>query len=258
MRRNRSENEIQIVFGASSGIGFAFTELLLNESSSSQIFATYRKTSDQEPLQNLSQKYPSRLNLMELEGTSDSDFSSFVQKLDGLRVEKVDLILNCIGVLTIGELGPERKAEELTRAGHLQIYENNVVPSLLIGKYFRGLLRASDYPRFFSISAKVGSITDNNIGGWYSYRMAKASLNMFMKTFSRELGRFNKNALVVSLHPGTTETKLSEPFMETAKKKYKIHTPKDTAKNLWKLISQLQIPGDNGTFYSWDGEKLPW
>ena len=88
--------------------------------------------------------------------------------------------------------------------------------------------------------------------------MAKASLNMFMKTFSRELGRFNKNALVVSLHPGTTETKLSEPFMETAKKKYKIHTPKDTAKNLWKLISQLQIPGDNGTFYSWDGEKLPW
>ncbi len=258
MSQSRPDQEIQVVFGASSGIGLAFTNLLLNENPSSQVFATYRKSSDKQSLKDLSQQFKDRLTLIELEGTKEPDFLSFCEKLEKLKIKKIDLIINCIGILTIGDLGPERKAEELTPEGHLKVYENNVIPAILIGKYFKALLRASEQPRFFSISAKVGSITDNNIGGWYSYRMAKASLNMFMKTFSRELGRFNKSSLIVALHPGTTETKLSEPFMETAKKKYKIHTPNDTAENLWKVVKQLQIPTDNGAFYSWDGEKLPW
>jgi NAD(P)-dependent dehydrogenase (short-subunit alcohol dehydrogenase family) len=108
---------------------------------------------------------------------------------------------------------------------------------------------------FATISAKVGSISDNRLGGWYAYRASKAALNMFIKNIAIEFARNKKKIILLSLHPGTTKTELSEPF--TKNTKYQLHTPIETAKNLLSVIENKTLD-DSGKFFSWDGEELPW
>jgi len=104
-----------------------------------------------------------------------------------------------------------------------------------------------------TISAKVGSIEDNRLGGWYSYRASKAALNMFIKTAAIELARSKPNTVLVALHPGTVDSKLSKPFGSNANKR----PAYNAAQDILTVIEQLK-QGDTGTFLSYTGEKLPW
>lgn len=113
----------------------------------------------------------------------------------------------------------------------------NTLPSLLLAKYFTPKLKRSTAPKFATISAKVGSISDNQLGGWYSYRASKAALNMFLKTMSIEWQRMVKHGTVLSLHPGTTDTALSAPF-QTNVPEGKLFTPERVAKDLLGLIEK--------------------
>jgi NAD(P)-dependent dehydrogenase (short-subunit alcohol dehydrogenase family) len=121
-------------------------------------------------------------------------------------------------------------------------------------KYFLPLLDCEKESVFVSLSAKVGSIEDNKYGGWYSYRASKAALNQLIKTASIELKVKNKKAICVSIHPGTVTSKLSKPFQ---KSDLKIQLPNESAKNILKVVSNLK-PEDTGTFFNWNGEKIPW
>lgn len=126
----------------------------------------------------------------------------------------------------------------------------------MLAKHFCHALKQSDSARFAVISAKVGSITDNRLGGWYSYRASKAALNMFLKTLSIEWQRNMKHCVVLSLHPGTTDTPLSQPFQQSVPKG-KLFTPEYVSNCLLPIIANA-TPVQTGCFFAYDGTELPW
>lgn len=130
---------------------------------------------------------------------------------------------------------------------------NAIGPSLLI-KHFAPLLDSEQKSVFATLSAKVGSISDNGFGGWYSYRASKAALNQLIKTASIEMKIKNKNSIFIALHPGTVKSKLSKPFQ---KSNLKIQAPEESADHLIKIIKELKT-SETGKFFNWDGTELPW
>ena len=130
---------------------------------------------------------------------------------------------------------------------------NAIGPALLI-KHFAPLLDKEEKSVFASLSAKVGSISDNGYGGWYSYRASKAALNQLIKTASIEMKVKNKKAIIVAFHPGTVKSHLSEPFQKT---NLKIQNPEESAKHLIKIINSID-QSQTGKFFNWDGSEINW
>ena len=130
---------------------------------------------------------------------------------------------------------------------------NSIGPALLI-KHFVPLLDNENKSVFATLSAKVGSISDNGFGGWYSYRASKAALNQLIKTASIEMKVKNKQAIFLALHPGTVKSNLSQPFQKT---NLKIQEPEESAKHLVKIINSVD-QSQTGKFFNWDGSELPW
>jgi len=142
-------------------------------------------------------------------------------------------------------------ASNLVRA-----FETNAVSTILLAKAVEPLLRASRRPVFASLSARVASIGDNRLGGWYAYRASKAALNMLIKTLSIEWSRFSPGITCVALHPGTVRTALSEPFV-ARRDDDGVFSPSRAADHLLKVVSSLQ-PTQTGNFFAWDGQEIPW
>jgi NAD(P)-dependent dehydrogenase (short-subunit alcohol dehydrogenase family) len=127
---------------------------------------------------------------------------------------------------------------------------------MLLFKQVQPLLKHDDRSILATISAKVGSIGDNQLGGWYGYRASKAALNMFIRTSSIEYKRTCPQAILVALHPGTTDTKLSLPFQRNVPPE-KLFTVDRTVSQLLTVIENL-TPADSGKFFSWDGSQIVW
>ena len=132
----------------------------------------------------------------------------------------------------------------------------NTLPSLLLAKHFSKALKQSPAPLLATISARVGSIEDNRLGGWYSYRTSKAALNMALKTLSIEWRHSHPRGCIAALHPGTNDTPLSKPFQANVAAK-DLFEPANTAVSFVELLARLS-PADSGRFWAWDGEILPW
>ena len=130
---------------------------------------------------------------------------------------------------------------------------NAIGPALLI-KYFAPMLDKDEKSVFASLSAKVGSISDNGYGGWYSYRASKAALNQLIKTSSIEMKVKNKKAIFIALHPGTVKSELSKPFQKI---NLKIQSPEESAKHLVKIINSID-QSQTGKFFNWDGSEITW
>jgi NAD(P)-dependent dehydrogenase (short-subunit alcohol dehydrogenase family) len=133
-------------------------------------------------------------------------------------------------------------------------FEINVMGPALIMKHFLPLLDTDQKSIFATLSAKVGSISDNRYGGWYSYRASKAALNQMIKTASIELKMKNKNAICVAIHPGTVTSKLSQPFQ---KDNLKIQSNVESAKNIMQVMTNLKM-NDSGLFFDWSGDIINW
>lgn len=243
-----------IVFGAGHGIGHAMVQILLEKYKAETIYAVYRIDSKAKELKDLAKKYSSRLKLIQIDSTSDQDVhelaQSFTQK--GLSF---DLIINAIGILHDEQISPEKSLKSFHSDSFLKIIRVNTLPTILIAKYFEPLIDRCAPNAFIILSAKVGSIEDNKMGGWYSYRASKACLNMLIKNISIEFSRKKNNCLVLAIHPGTTKTQLSEPFIE--KTNYILHSATETATNIFNVVSNTEL-SHTGKFYSWDGQELPW
>ena len=124
----------------------------------------------------------------------------------------------------------------------------------MIAKHFLPKLNRENLSIFAAISARVGSISDNYLGGWYAYRASKSALNMIIKNAAIEIGRRNKNAVIVGLHPGTVDSKLSKPFQGNIPHN-KLFTPEYSAKKLLEVISTLK-PWQSGKCWAWDGTEV--
>lgn len=242
-----------LVIGASRGIGLGFVHQLIEDDRITHVFATYRHPETASALLALA-AHP-KLTCLTLEATEEGEVAQVAAKIQA-QVEALDLVVNCVGVLHHGNLQPEKSLRQIDADKLLQYFQINSIPSVLLAKHLQSLLKQSDRSVFATISAKIGSIEDNRLGGWYGYRASKAALNMFLKTISIEYSRKAPNAIVVALHPGTTDTRLSQPFQRNVPPE-KLFPVERTVRQLLAIIEGLD-PADNGAFFSWDGSPLPW
>ena len=164
------------------------------------------------------------------------------------------LVIDATGFLHNAHWGPEKSWQQLDPAHMAHSFAINAIGPALLMKHLLPLLPREGTSVFATLSAKVGSIGDNRLGGWYSYRASKAALNQLMHTAAIELHRKNPRAVCVALHPGTVDTGLSSPFAKTG---LDVRTPAQAAERLVELLDGLQ-PAESGSFLNHDGTPLPW
>lgn len=162
------------------------------------------------------------------------------------------LIINATGILHQGDMMPEKRLADLTYSHLEAIFRINTLGPALVLRHFAPLLDGQRAVMAM-LSAKVGSIGDNRLGGWYGYRASKAALNMLVKTAAIELARTQKQSVLVALHPGTVKSALSRPFRGDD-----IGRPAEiAAADLLRVMDGL-TPAESGTFRTYQGEPLPW
>ena len=167
----------------------------------------------------------------------------------------LDLVLVATGILhSDSGIQPEKRLRDIDAAAMAEVMRINAIGPALVAKHFLPLMRREAKSVFAAISARVGSIGDNRLGGWASYRASKAALNMLLRTFAIEHARTHPEGICVALHPGTVDTALSRPFQARVPQG-KLFTPGDAAERLLTVLDGLG-PGDSGGFYAWDGSRI--
>ena len=247
-----------LIVGASQGIGLGFVQSLLEadlqQNNIQYIFATYRDTSTAKELLDLESQH-SCLKCLQVDVTDESQIAAAVERIQD-SVKQLHLVVYCVGVLHDQEISPEKSLRQINAENLIYSFQVNSIGAVLLAKHLMPLFNKTERSVFACISAKVGSIGDNRLGGWYGYRASKAALNMLLKTTAIEYSRRCPKTIVVALHPGTTDTKLSQPFQKNVPPG-KLFPVTKTVALLSKVISHLE-PKDSGEFFSWDGTKLPW
>jgi len=163
-------------------------------------------------------------------------------------------VFDATGVLHGEDLAPEKSLRDLSIDALARSFAVNAIGPALLMKHFLPLLPREGRAVFATLSARVGSIGDNRLGGWYGYRASKAALNQFVRTAAVELRRTRPQAICVALHPGTVATRLSAPF---AKSGLEVRAPETAAKDLLDVIGRL-TPAMSGGFFDQRGETIPW
>ena len=240
-----------LIIGASQGIGLGFVRSLL-ERDNIRIFATYRNVDTAKELLGLEDN-SNRLKCLQVDVTKEAQIAAAIEQIE---VQQLHLVIYCVGVLHEGNLAPEKSLRQIDSQNLLYSFQVNSIGAVLFAKHLMPLFKKTDKSIFACISAKVGSIGDNRLGGWYGYRASKAALNMFLKTTAIEYSRRCPKTIVVALHPGTTDTRLSQPFQKNVPPG-KLFPVTKTVDLLSQVISKLEQQ-DSGEFFSWDGTKLPW
>ncbi|MGL5834519.1 MAG: SDR family NAD(P)-dependent oxidoreductase [Waterburya sp.] len=243
------------VVGASQGIGLGFVRSLLQQSNIQQIFATYRNRDTAGELLDLASQYGDRLTCLQVDITIEEDIAAAIKEIQA-SVQQLHLAIYCVGVLHDQTLTPEKSLRQINAQNLIYSFQVNSIGAVLLAKHLMPLFNKTEPSIFASISAKVGSIGDNRLGGWYGYRASKAALNMFLRTTAIEYSRRCPKTIVVALHPGTTDTQLSKPFQQNVPTE-KLFPVEHTVKLLSQVISNLSLQ-DSGQFFSWDGTQLPW
>ena len=240
------------VVGASGGIGAALVAALAGREDIGVIHATRHRSLAGGSLASVAAHASGcALHHHALDATDERGVAEFMAE-----VGELDWLINCVGMLHDADNGPEKSIRQFEAEHFRRSMEINCLPTLLLGRHAGEALRGSDAGVFATVSARVGSIEDNGLGGWYSYRASKAALNMSLKCLAIEWARTRKRVRVAALHPGTTDTGLSEPFQANVPEG-KLFSPERTAGYLLDRIDELH-EGPSGRFLAWDGEEIPW
>lgn len=221
-----------VVIGASGGIGGALVDALRRRGAAVEAFA--------------------RTGARPIDITSEASIAAAAASLaDG---PPISLVFVASGLLHAADVAPEKSWRDLDADSPAKLFAVNATGPALVAKHFLPLLPRRGRSVFAALSARVGSIGDNRLGGWYGYRASKAALNMLVKTLSIELARGRPEALCVSLHPGTVDTPLSKPFQRGVDPE-KLFEPALAAEQLLTVIDHL-TPADSGGCFDWAGERL--
>lgn len=244
-----------LVVGATGGIGLEFVRQLLQDSRITHLFATYRSARTATALFELAQQQPGRLHCIQMDLSEEAQIEQGMAKIHQ-TVNHLHIVVNCVGLLHSDQQQPEKALRQLDADNLLRYFQINSIGPALLAKHLLPLLKHKEPSLFATISAKIGSIGDNRLGGWYGYRASKAALNMFLKTAAIEYSRRSRHTMIVMLHPGTTDTRLSQPFQRGVPPE-KLFSPERTVSQLMTVLESV-TPADSGEFFSWDGSRLPW
>jgi len=229
------EGGLALVIGASGGIGEALLTRLQQDARFGRVVGLSRHSQPALDLQD------------------ETSIAQAAAHMAGLGVP-LRLLIDATGLLHGQGLQPEKSWQQLDPAQMAQAFAINAIGPALLMKHFLPLLPREGRAVFATLSAKVGSIGDNQLGGWYSYRASKAALNQLVRTAAIELRRRQPQALCVALHPGTVATALSAPFAKTG---LQVQAPDHAAARLLGVLGGLQA-ADSGGFFNHDGSALPW
>lgn len=222
-----------IVIGASGAIGGAFTEALGSMSRCGTVVALSRRTQP----------------ALDVE-----DEDSVAAAAQALKAQApFHLVINATGALHLGPGTPEKRLAELTAANLMRAFSLNAIAPALLIKHFTPLLPRNERGLFATLSARVGSISDNRLGGWYSYRAGKAAQNMLLKTSAIEVARRQPQAVLAALHPGTVRSRLSTPIIGEAEAFEPLH-----AAALMLQVLDALMPEQSGGFFAYDGQPIGW
>lgn len=215
-----------LLFGASGGIGSALADAL-----SGTDLTTLSRSRDGFDL------------------TDEASIADAAARIHG----SFDLIVDATGALEIAGNGPEKALDDIDPGAMAAQFALNAIGPALLLKHFAPKLAKDRRAVFATLSARIGSIGDNRLGGWYSYRASKAALNQIVRTAAIEIARRRPQAVVLALHPGTVETALTARYLGHRP----AVTPAKAATNLLKVIAGLG-PAESGGFFAWDGKPIPW
>ena len=221
-----------IVIGASGGIGAALVQALAEEDV---------------PVRSFARSFAGRDHL---DLTDEASIAAAAASVTAAP----DLVVLTTGLLHEGERGPEKSMAALDADWLMRQYAINTIGPALVAKHFLPLMPRAGRCVFAVLSARVGSIGDNKLGGWYGYRAAKAALNQLIRTLAIEERRRNDRAIVVGLHPGTVDTGLSRPFQANVRAD-QLFTADRAAVQLLDVIEGLKAP-DSGRLFDWEGKEI--
>ena len=223
-----------VIVGSSGAMGSAFKSVLLD-------------------------RYPTaHLHCFSRNGDYPIDYKNeetFSQAADiAAKKGPLDLVIVVNGILHDNDIQPEKSLKDLSAEKFQHLFKINTITPALVAKHFLPKLHRHRPVKFAALSARVGSISDNQIGGWYAYRASKTALNMIIKNFAIEIGRQNHEAVIVSLHPGTVDSNLSKPFQKNIPDG-KLFSPLFSAHKLIDVLGSL-TPEDTGKCFAWDGTEI--
>lgn len=236
-----------LVIGASGGIGAALARALQAHEGFATVIGTHRRAA------------PADVDLahwIRLDVTDDDDIAGLSDAVR-TRTDVLHCVIYCVGVLADDSLGmrPEKRLSQVRREHLDHAFAVNAIAPLLIARELAGLLPRREPCTWAHLSARVGSIGDDRMGGWYAYRASKAAQNMITRNLAIELGRRHRGLLCVALHPGTVATGLSAPFRSAEDEG--VMQPETAAGHLLRVIDGLG-PEDSGSFHAWNGAGIPW
>lgn len=223
-----------IVIGASGGIGAALVRRLSEGGGFERVIGLSRSAGD-----------------IDLE--DEASIAAAAARLEDAGVSPALLIV-ATGILHHGDTGPEKSLRDLDAEWLARVYRINAIGPALVARHFLPLLPRKAPATFAAIGARVGSVSDNRLGGWYGYRASKAALHMMIRNIAIEWGRRNDRAIAVALHPGTVDTPLSAPFQANVPGK-QLFTPDRSAGHLLNVLGRL-TPAQSGRIFAWDGEEI--
>ncbi|MEQ8744195.1 SDR family NAD(P)-dependent oxidoreductase [Parasphingorhabdus sp.] len=226
-----------VVFGATGGIGSAVADALETGSRFERVIRFSRSGDSAVPV----------------DLTSEASIAKAATWMQGEGILP-SLIFVATGLLHDGKRGPEKSLRQLDADWLMLNYQVNAVGPALIAKYFLPLMNRNQTIRFAALSARVGSISDNRLGGWHGYRASKAALNMMIRNLSIEWSRKNDKSIIVALHPGTVDTMLSQPFQSNVPAG-KLFDSDRAARQLLDVLDGLK-PAQSGKIFAWDGAEI--
>lgn len=230
------------IFGASGGIGAALAQVLAD---AGWHVAAGSRSGSGPPGDRIT---PFRFDV--------GDEASIAQAATALADCPPELVIVATGVLSLANgTGPERTLRKIDPDTMLEVLRINAVGPAIVAKHVLPLLPRDRRAVFAALSARVGSIGDNRLGGWHSYRASKAALNMLLRNFAIEMARTHPQAVIAGLHPGTVATGLSAPFQRNVPPGGLL-TPRQSATHLLTVIERL-TPADSGGVFDWRGTRLP-
>lgn len=237
------------IIGASGGVGAALLTHLQAMDNVAQIFAFSRTAGPSD--------HP-KTNVAKLDFENEDTIATAAKVIKDHG--PLDLVIIASGILhdenTAPPLNPEKSLRDIDPQNFARIFATNTTGPALVAKHFLPLMRRDEKTLFAALSARVGSIEDNRLGGWYAYRASKAALNMVLKNAAIEMGRRHPKMVIAGLHPGTVDTALSGPFKGKISAE-KLFTPEFSAACLLNVIDDLTANGSGKTF-AWDGQEIPY
>lgn len=231
------------IIGASGGIGKAVVEQLSKSAKCEKILACGRSE--------ISFNSPN-IEYQTIDLTDEATIESVAKRASEIGPQ--DLVFVTTGFLHNNDIKPEKAIRDLSIEGFEQNFAINTIGPALVAKHFLPVMRKDDKSVFACLSARVGSISDNGLGGWYAYRASKAALNMVLKNLSIEAQRRYKQMIILGLHPGTVDSSLSEPFQGNVSKE-KLFTAQYSAQKLLEVIDNATFE-NSGDIIAWDGQRI--